>query len=272
MSEDDRDLSGDVWDELASGNLSAEEAALLRVLAEDDAGADEALAAQLEAFSPLGDDFEEALARRIERERRDEAPTKPSVVELNTVKAAALDAPPALPRRSNVIRLVPPVVGVLALAAVIALAIQPWGAEQGHDTLLLPAYSLELRGGVATLRHGEPEEGTPRFDAHSRLDLTLTPARRVDAPLEVAVFFVQDGHAQRLEASLAEVRPSGAIRVRAPGPEIFGASPSAGPAELALVVFAAGHAPDEDALREAIAARRGDVLFAAFEILPEARP
>ena len=278
MSDDDRDL----WDELASGNLSDDEEALLRVLAEGDPDAEAdadwegELAARLEAFAPLGEDFEEALARRIERERDAKASLEPGasasaqarVLELNTVKAAAL-APP--PRPSNLIRLIP-VAGAPALAAAIALVIQPWNSAPGADALALPAYSLALRGGVARLRHGEPEEGTPRFDAHSRLDLTLTPASRVDTPLEVAVFLVQDGRAQRLDAVRAEVRPSGAIRVRAPGAEIFGASPRAGAAALALVVFAAGRAPDEEVMREAIAGRRGVVLFAAFEILPEAQP
>jgi hypothetical protein len=99
----------------------------------------------------------------------------------------------------------------------------------------LPAYGLEAVGGVAETRGpegpGQAQAAPLRLAPGASVELRLRPAETVTGPVDVRVYWVKDGRAQRL-AGLAEHAEGGAIRVRARAQAPFGA----GAGEVVTVV------------------------------------
>jgi hypothetical protein len=96
----------------------------------------------------------------------------------------------------------------------------------------LPAYGLEALGGVAETRGPAHPAAEPlRLAPGAPVELRLRPAETVSGPVDVRVYWVKDGRAQRL-AGVAEHADGGAIRIRARAQAPFG--PGAG--ELIAIV------------------------------------
>jgi hypothetical protein len=107
----------------------------------------------------------------------------------------------------------------------------------------LPAYGLEVLGGVAETRGPEAAAEAPlRVEPGAAVELRLRPSVSVDGPVDVRLYWVKDGRAVRV-SGVAEHAPGGAIRVRAPAEMPFG--PGAG--ELVAIVGRPGTLPPESA-------------------------
>jgi hypothetical protein len=180
---EERDRLGERWDRLSSGELSPEEEAELRALAETSEEAREAW----EAFRPLGPDFHASVVQAIREQ-------------------ALAPKPPAkllpFPRRATRLAGWSTVAAAVA-AAVLVLLLRP--------PATLPDYNFpEVSRGVSTMRGELPEEVlTPggRLEVHLR---PLTAASRADR--FEARSFLADGRSLLLLAR-SKPDPGGAVKI-----------------------------------------------------------
>lgn len=200
------------WDRLSAGELSADEEAELRALAEGSPQAREAY----EAFRPLGADFQERIVQAVRAEP---------------------EAPPGrvLPfRRLASLKLWLPA----AAAAAIAFALLRPASPPP-----LPGYAIALSGGIRETR-GEP---APRFAAGRRFEILLRPETAVAGKLEARCCFLERGPEWQAVPVPAETAPGGAVRFRGTLP----AGIAAGDWTVWALVGRPGALPDEAGLREA---------------------
>jgi len=103
------------------------------------------------------------------------------------------------------------------------------------DFAPLPAYELVARGGVKHTRGPSepPAAGPLRLVPGSEIDLTLRPSTRVEGPLAVRAFVVQEA-TTRPWAAPVDVAPTGAMRLHGPVDKLFAGFEGA--LELRLVV------------------------------------
>jgi hypothetical protein len=187
------------WDRLSTGELSPEEEAELRALAETSEEAREAY----EAFRPLGPDFHARVVNAVLAERKT-AEEPPSPV---------LPVPPA-PRFGGWLTAAAAVAAVLLLFLRTPASLPP-----------LPAYQVEdVAGGIRTHR-GDPA-GKSVFVPGSRLTLDVRPPQPITDEVE-ARGFLSDGSRiipwkpsisiargkVRLEGTLGDQLPAGSWRV-----------------------------------------------------------
>jgi hypothetical protein len=174
------------WDRLSAGELSPEEEAELRALAESSEEASEVY----EAFRPLGPDFHARVVEKIrDKQERRVLPFPPARLRVWLSAAAAV-------------------------AALWLLVIVPLERPS------LPFYAVaDVTGGVQTQR-GAPT-GPPVFEPGSRLTVVVKPMNAVEGKLEARGILMQDGQVLPWTPSLEIV--SGAVRLRgtleAPGPQ-----------------------------------------------------
>lgn len=186
----------DVWDDLAQGELSREEEAVLRALAEEG----EEAAVHYEAFAPLDEGFRGRTADKLALQLQDEKHKK------QRRRFAAFS-------------------GVLAAAAAVLLFALP------KDTALAP-YSLEVSGGVAEMRGAEPTAGPVNYDAQSKLTLVAKPATPIDGKVVASLALLEDQRALPVPAKQQQAQ-SGAVRVEVMGRDVKSTGPSV---KLALIV------------------------------------
>lgn len=163
MEAEERDRLDDRWDRLSRGELSPEEEAELRALAETSEEAHQAW----EAFRPLGADFHARVVQSIQSE----------------MAAAKL-----LKFRRRIA-----VWSASAAAAAAMLFLLVRGpALLLHGPALyppLPVYTAELEGGEQEYRGGkEPAAGVPVFSPGSILHLDAVPEETVTGPVEAHAF------------------------------------------------------------------------------------
>ena len=170
--ENEQDSLDERWDRLAAGTLTAEEEAELTALAETSPEAREAL----EAFRPLGADFQARVVEAVAAERRSAAEREEGTREPRPR--------PSVPRRSAGRSRWWWMVPAAAAAAALFLFVR------GPSTLSpMPTYMAdELTGGIKRLRGGEPGATTdlPVFEPGGHLTLVVraqppTAGRPVDA-------------------------------------------------------------------------------------------
>lgn len=142
---EERDRLGERWDRLSSSELSPEEEAELRALAETSEENREAF----EAFRPLGPEFHASVVQAI----REQALTPKSPAKLLP-----------FPRRAT--RLAGLSTAAAAVAAAVLVLLRPPAA--------LPDYSLPQVSGASTMRGEGPEEV---FTPGGRLEVHLRPLR-----------------------------------------------------------------------------------------------
>ena len=209
------------WDRLSSGDLSPEEEAELRALAETSERGREAY----EAFRPLGPEFHANVANTL-RER-------------GLVPRGAAEKPPAkpLPFRPPSARLA----GWGSLAAVAAVLLVMMMRPSSLPPL--PSYAMTLEGGNQDFRGGEPEIGGA-FVPGTLLTVYAEPDQPVTGPVEARGFAVCDKQWVQLNA---EAKTSGNVRLQGEvGKDIR--LPS-GTCKIWLVVCRPGKLPTVDELR-----------------------
>jgi hypothetical protein len=186
----DADDAG-LWDALTRGELSREQAGILRVLAEESPDSDDAL--RFAAHAPLDTAFHERLTDVL-----------------------AAQVAHDTQRRRFLRRGVPTLFAGLAAAAAVLFAVVLPGAD-------MPEYELLVAGGIATSR-GPSEERAQvvRVSPASELELVLRPAQRVEGEVVLTAFLLSQRGAFPLRAT-AERDASGAFRVTGSLEQLFGA-------------------------------------------------
>jgi len=158
------------WDRLSAGELSPEEEAVLRQLAETTEEGHEAY----EAFRPLGPDFQARVVRAV-RDQSAAATPRPA--------PAGAPKPPArlLPFRKRAAA----VGGWLTAAAAVAAGLLLFlpGAQPP-----LPDYKLAGLSGGAIAMRGEPSEASRTFPPGSRFELVARPDTAVPGKIAVQCF------------------------------------------------------------------------------------
>jgi hypothetical protein len=179
------------WDRLSRGELSPEEEAELRALAEASPQAREAY----EAFRPLGTEFQAGVVQALQQQARE----------------AKLDEPPAPARLLPFRRLTSRIAGWGALAAAAAAAVLVFLLR---SPVPLPEYaSLSVTGGVSAYR-GEVAE-TDTFAPGDAFMVVLQPltAPSREQRLEAGCFLTREGEVCRLEVR-SNIEPSGSIQMQ----------------------------------------------------------
>jgi hypothetical protein len=211
------------WDRLASGDLSPEEDAELRALAETSDEAREAY----EAFRPLGSDFQASVVRAIREQgfapQTEAAPVEPAgkllLFQRRAVRFASWSA-----------------VAAAAAAAMVVLLVRP-GTP-------LPGYAITEASGVRTSRGEEHEPAKIPVFAPGAFHLVLTPdAGTSGKHLEVRCFLLrgQDGRSLAVQSLIDEAK--GGVRMDG------SIAPDIPPWTLWAVVGRRGKLPQPSALR-----------------------
>jgi hypothetical protein len=171
---EDRNRLDERWDRLSGEELSPEEEAELRALAETSEEAREAY----EAFRPLGPEFHASVVQAI----REQANAKTTAEE----------------RKDNLLSFPRRLAGWSAAAAAVAAAVLMLFLRL--PAAPLPAYVAELRGGDQESRGGTKTlTGRRAFSPGSLLTLDAVPEQSVTGSLEAQAFFVRDGELVPLE-------------------------------------------------------------------------
>jgi hypothetical protein len=219
------------WDRLSSGDLSPEEEAELRALAESSEEAHEAY----EAFRPLGADFQASVVRALQ--------------ERDLVTEAA---PPAMKPRAGllpfprrVVRFAGWSAAVAAAVLVLVLLLRP--------PVPLPDYAYPeegVSGGSSATRGG----GTVTFAPGDDLQVVLSPktAASRKLSLEARCFLLRGSELHRVEMPQSEFPPGGAVKMNGS----LGRDLSPGKWTLWTVVGRQGELPDPAELQTELRAGR----------------
>ena len=182
---EERSLLDERWDRLSAGELSPEEEAGLRALAETSEEAREAY----EAFRPLGPDFHARVVNAVRAERK-----------------AAEPRPRILPFRPSA-RLGGWLTAAATAAAVLMVVLR--------SPAPLPDYAPpEVTGGSKAERGGEPQSGT--FSPGDPIRVVLRPETAVSGagPLEARCVLVRGGdRLLRLLETRTEIDPDGSVKM-----------------------------------------------------------
>jgi hypothetical protein len=180
--EDERDRLDERWDRLSRGELSPEEDAELRALAETSEDA----RAAYEAFRPLGPAFHASVVQAV----RKQGLVSPAKVLPFRRRLAGWSAVAAL----------------AAAAASVVLLLRPLPP--------LPGFSLEVSGGVSASRSLEPEKPLALAPGDS-FQVIVRPATEVShgSKLEVLCFLVRGQELRPLEVQ-PEILPNGLVRMK----------------------------------------------------------
>ncbi|HVR98057.1 MAG TPA: hypothetical protein VMW27_15675 [Thermoanaerobaculia bacterium] len=168
----DRGRLDERWDRLSAGQLSPEEEAELRALAESSDEAREAY----EAFRPLGPDFQAGVVQAIREQARPAAPAKLLPFSRRRARLAGLGA---------------------ALAAAAALLV-----VFARPPVPLPEYQLEVSGSIRTQRGPDETAEVPVFAPGDPFQLVLRPDTAVSprtGELEAQCFLARGGEMRPLE-------------------------------------------------------------------------
>jgi hypothetical protein len=222
----------DAWEALTRGELSREEEAFLRALAEDN----DADGARLEAHAPLDAGFRERTAEKLEAQLARERKQRQLKVRVALSWGAAS----------------------LAVAAAALFIMLPGGRE-------LPEYTLMVEGSVAQARGADqPRSGMLQVLPQSELEIVLAPSSIVQVEPVLTVALASDASTLLVQKA-AERAPSGAFRLQGTLAELFG-SVSPGRYELLAVVDRQAVPAEELVAR----ARRGDPAVEKAELRYEA--
>jgi hypothetical protein len=221
------------WDRLSRGELSPEEDAELRALAET---SEEAHAAY-EAFRPLGPEFHASVVQAI-RKQSSTPPAK--LLPFRRRHLAGWSA-----------------IAALATAASVVMLLRPLAP--------LPGYSLEISGGVSASRGEEPNPAeVPVLAPGDPFTVVARPATEVSrgSKLEALCVLLRDRELVPLQVR-SEIDPGGSVRMEGS----LGRDVPPGTWTLWAVVGRPGKLPDPAALRTlSPGARERDWAAVATEI------
>ncbi len=232
---DDHDTDDDRWLALCNGELSADEEEDLRA----EARTSESARRALEAFEPLGPDFQSRIVSRlqdqIQTEVRASEPT-----DARDTRSQTDETEPAVSTAATWWRW-PTAATMVAAAAVLLILIWP-----SADLSPLPIYHPALTGGLASSRATEPT-ATPRWVVGSPFELVLRPETEVKDQLAVRAF---RGHGSSLEPwnISPEISETGSVRIAGTlGNEV---QLSAGHNILSIMIGRPGKLAKAEALRD----------------------
>jgi hypothetical protein len=210
------------WEALAEGTASDEDLARLEELARGDADASRAL----EAFRPLGPDFEEGVVSSF----------------LASPPATSPAPPPPPTGRSRPARIAAAVAIPLAMAAGVAL----WVASSPPATDPPSAYDLTILAGTNPMRS---VPGDASADVTLSRGAFFQAVARPTAPSKGAVaaraLIVRDGHARPWPVAL-DVSSEGAVKIAGPAASLF--PETAGAYEIVIAVGRPDAVPSDQAL------------------------
>jgi hypothetical protein len=215
-------VQDDAWEALAKGELSREEEAFLRALAEES----EPAAARLEAYAPLGDEFKARVVDKLADELAHQKQRNRFKLRSSLGWAT----------------------GVLAAAAAALLAFMPRGGEP------LPEYTLAVHG-VAETRGAEQQTGPVRLLPQSELEVQLKPSAKVQGEVVLTLGLISNAGVVSLAQKAPERAPSGAFRLLGTLGELF---PGVGPGRYRLVATVAREALSAQELAARAAAHDPD--------------
>lgn len=190
---EERDQLDERWDRLSAGELSPEEEAELRALAETSEEAREAY----EAFRPLGAEFQARMVSTLLAELKGRAPAEPEE------------------QRSWILRFRPTITRfggwVTATAAALYLLVRIIAPQPP-----LPAYASNLTGGVQAYRgESDPAKGLPVFVPGSLLTLDVRPQQSVTGRVEAHGFLARGAEIVAWEPPPPfDISDKGAVRLR----------------------------------------------------------
>ncbi len=239
--QDDHDAGEDRWLALCTGELSAEEEDDLRA----EARTSESARRALEAFEPLGPEFQSRIVSRLRDQIRTEAgaPEHTSARDTYSEKKPDIqpdETEPAVPTAAVWWRW-PTAATMVAAAAVLLILIWP-----SADLSPLPIYHSALTGGLASSRTTEPATA-PRWVVGSPFELVLRPETEVKDQLAVRAF---RGHGPNLEPweISPEISEQGSVRIAGTlGNEV---QLSAGQNILSIIIGRPGKLAQAEALRD----------------------
>lgn len=222
---EERDRLDERWDRLSAGELSREEAAELRALAETSEEAREVY----EAFRPLGAEFQARMVSALSAELADQAPA-----ESEEPRSWLLPFRPAITRFGGW------ATAAAAAAAVLVLLLRPAAP--------LPDYVLaKVSGGTSTWRGEEPEAANVAvlapgdgFQVVLRPDTEVTRAKS----LEARALLLRGRELRNLETQ-SHIEPNGVVKLEG---SLDGDLPP-GTWTLWAVVGRRGELPDPEELR-----------------------
>lgn len=184
------------WDRLSAGELSPEDEAELRALAETSEDARQAY----EAFRPLGPEFQARVVGALQEQRvapeLEEGPRPPARV---------------LPFRKLATRLGGSLAAAAAVAAALVLLLRVPGSQPP-----MPGYELEVTGGAQEMRGDQPDRladsPSQTFSPGSQIELVARPQTAVTGPVAARCFLERDGALQPWEVS-GEITGDGVVRI-----------------------------------------------------------
>lgn len=248
---EERSRLDDRWDRLSAGELTPEEEAELRALAETSGKAREAY----EAFRPLGQDFQAGVVRAVQAQGL--APE---------AEAAALELPAkVVPFPKRAARVWWSAIAATAAAAVLVLFLRPPAP--------LPDYGIPTVSGVQATRGELPETPEVQPLAPGRFQVILQPETSVSRlpALEARCYLLRGRDLRRLEIREQEHDPGGSISIEGS----IGGEVRPGRWTLWSVVGRPGKLPEDAELRSLLPGkdqlRRRDwvALPTEVRILPE---
>jgi hypothetical protein len=205
---EEKERLDDRWDALAAGTLSAEEESRLR----REASSDPALAAALEAFSPLGSEVRRRIADQARKELQLSESPHAGLPQAESRDWEASDSPvdPATLASGGGPK--PWWIGAAASLVVALAAVFLWWPGQRLD---LPPYEASLSGITQVVRGLPVDLGEGRSEVHlgNRFELLLTPRQQVTGSVAARAFL--EGSDGRLEPWYppVEISASGTVRI-----------------------------------------------------------
>ncbi len=212
------------WEAFAAGELTEAEV----VAARSEHESAEEFQENLAMFRPFSEQRREALVAQLlatpASEKHVHAPTLP------TAKVIPLWRRPVA------------WAGVAAAAIAVFMLIQPGVGPTEQPVGDLPAFELEVAGGIAAQRSEGKQTGVGRYAADTEIEVIIRPQVRSKVPLQARLFAFQGPSGQALTTPL-EVADSGSVRLKGQVGEVLGLGP--GMWRLVFVVGAGDELPSD---------------------------
>ena len=213
LAEEGRTVERDAkWEALTNGGLTADERAELEALAANDPAAADAL----EAYAPLGHDFEEQIAQSFLASgaavSRANVAAAPKAARTNESRSKPE------PKGGNVFRLGAYVAAPLAIAAGIALFL----GQRGAANDALPPYAIALSSNLQAERGGTAESGGNEARIHPKayFEIVARPSVPPHEPVDARAVLVRNGRAAAWNVPIA-ISAEGAVRIAGRADALF---------------------------------------------------
>lgn len=237
---DKQALAGEnLLEQFAEGTISEQDLAKLEAMA----ASDESVALSMQAFAPMGDDFEDKLTDNLLAMVGAAEPESQSVP---TTELKLEENPSIFRWFQNLFQLDSHAFGpALAGAAALAMVAVFYPGTESE----LGGYSLEVSQGDAMVRgEAQKAESIPTYSQGSRVQLLLRPAAQGDDDFIVRVYLASETEFSALQVA-TQISPSGAIRISGTAGTAFPLRDK--PYKVVTILSRFGDTPDEATIRQA---------------------